>query len=135
MRNVLMAGAVALMTLNALPANAQSFASRTSGPAVGVGIICDTSQQAERFVSLHGSGAELKAAMQAVNDEAGNPQACGVATVAFVADEKGELRTMGSELVQIVRVNIIAGHNGQGWQRVSTGTVQYAVMDAPGIAI
>src|SRR6476660_5004252 len=35
--------------------------------AVGVGVLCNTSKQAEQFVSLRGKGAAPEKAMQAVN--------------------------------------------------------------------
>ena len=37
-------------------------------------------------------------------------------------------------LVQIVRINIVAGFNGSGWQRV-TDTVQYAVLEGEGESV
>ena len=37
-------------------------------------------------------------------------------------------------LVQIVRINVVAGYNGSGWQRVAN-MVQYAVIEAKGISI
>jgi hypothetical protein len=37
-------------------------------------------------------------------------------------------------LVQIVRINVVAGFNGSGWQRVSD-LVQYAVLEGAGQSI
>jgi hypothetical protein len=41
---------------------------------------------------------------------------------------------MQDRLVQIVRINIVAGFNGSGWQHVSD-TVQYAVLEGDGESI
>lgn len=102
--------------------------------AVGVGIICNTPQQAAQFVSLRGKGAAPNAAMEAVNLEAKDPRACGVAAVAFIRDQTIETQTMKDRLVQIVRINVVAGFNGAAWQRV-TGMVQYAVLEGEGETI
>ncbi len=42
---------------------------------------------------------------------------------------------MGDKLVKVVRINIVAGFNGKGWQRVSAAVTQYAIIDAEGEAI
>jgi hypothetical protein len=39
-----------------------------------------------------------------------------------------------NQLVQIVRINVVAGFNGSGWQGVS-GMVQYAVLEGGGESI
>ena len=67
--------------------------------------------------------------------EAKDPRACGVAAVAFTRDKTMLTRPMGDRLVQIVRINIIAGFNGTGWQRASAMTIQYAVVEAEGQSI
>jgi hypothetical protein len=42
--------------------------------------------------------------------------------------------TLEDKLVQIVRINVVAGFNGSGWQRVSD-MVQYAVLEGGGESI
>jgi hypothetical protein len=54
--------------------------------------------------------------------------------VAFIRDHTVETRTMRNRLVQIVRINVLAGFDGKGWQRV-TGMVQYAVIEGEGVTI
>jgi hypothetical protein len=104
-------------------------------PGVGVGIICNTPQQAERFVGLRGKGADVPLALNTVNTEAKDMKACGVAAVAFLRDQTVATRPMGDRLVQIVRINVVAGFNGTGWQRASAMSVQYAVIEAGGQSI
>ncbi|MDO9411220.1 MAG: hypothetical protein Q7T81_01415 [Pseudolabrys sp.] len=133
------AAGVALFLLAAVPASAQSISAPSyngiGDPGVGVGIICNTSEQAERFITLRGQGTEAKSALETVNAEVNDDRACGIAAVAFLRDETIKTRPMGNRLVQIVRINVVAGYNGKGWQRASATTVQYAVVEAQGQAI
>lgn len=100
-------------------------------PVIGVGIICNTPEQAEHYVGLLAGGQQPWPAMNAVNVQAHNPRACGVATVAFIPDATLATKTVRGKLVQIVRINVVAGYSGGGWQRTA-GMVQYAVMEPPG---
>lgn len=102
--------------------------------AIGVGIICNTPQQAEQFVSLRRSGAEPGQAMRAVNATARDRRACGIAAIAYIRDATVDTMAMQDRLVQIVRINVVAGFNGSGWQHV-TGMVQYAVLEGEGESI
>jgi hypothetical protein len=102
--------------------------------AVGIGIICDTPQQAEQFVSLRSNGAGPDQAMNAVNVNSSNDRACGVAAIAYIRDQIVDTMQVENKLVQIVRISVFAGFNGNGWQRMA-GMVQYAVLEGGGIAI
>jgi hypothetical protein len=102
--------------------------------AVGVGIICNTPQQAEQFVGFRKKGAAAEQAIRAVNALARDQRACGVAAVAYIRDATVDTVAMKDQLVQIVRINIVAGFNGSAWQRVSD-TVQYAVLEGDGESV
>jgi hypothetical protein len=104
------------------------------GAKVGVGMICNSPAQAARFVELRSQGREAQAAMDAVNNEAHDPQACGLAAIAFTKGQTLELKPVANKLVQVVRVNILAGFDGNAWQQVSAMT-QYAVMEGEGESI
>ena len=109
----------------------------TPNPAstlVGVGIICNTAQQAESFVDLRARGTAPHDAMLKVNADAKDPRACGVAAVAFVRDATLKSQAVNDKLVQVVRIDVLAGFNGSVWQHV-TGMVQYAVIEGQGEAI
>jgi len=101
--------------------------------AVGIGVICNTSQQAEQFVTLRRKGTEPERAMQTVNAGARDQRACGVAAIAYIRDATIETTAMRDQLVQIVRVNVVAGFNGSAWQRADM--VQYAVLEGGGESI
>lgn len=107
---------------------------QADGPVVGVGVICNTNDQAEQFIGLRQGGQDIVPAMATVNRQANNPRACGLAAVAFVPDKTMATKTMGGRLVRIVRVNVVAGYNGSSWQHVAA-TVQYAIVEAKGEAI
>lgn len=107
---------------------------QVDGPVVGVGVICNTNDQAEQFIGLRQGGQDIVPAMATVNRQANNPRACGLAAVAFVPDKTMATKTMGGRLVRIVRVNVVAGYNGSSWQHVAA-TVQYAIVEAKGEAI
>lgn len=102
--------------------------------AVGIGIICNTPQQAELFVSLRTKGTGPDQAMNAVNAKVHDARACGVAAIAYVRDQTMGTVKMENKLVQIVRISVLAGYNGSGWQRVSN-MVQYAVLEGGGEAV
>ena len=99
--------------------------------AVGIGVICDTSDQAEQYVSLRQQGRDITPAVASVNQKAQQPRACGVAAIAFVPDKTLDTKAIGGKLVRIVRINVIAGYNGTGWQHVANA-VQYAIMETKG---
>jgi hypothetical protein len=102
-----------------------------SGPVVGVGVICNTSEQAEQFVSLRQQGQDVTPAVAKVNEQAQDPRACGLAAIAFVPDKTMATKPMGGKLVKIMRINVVAGYNGTGWHHVAA-TVQYAIMPTEG---
>jgi hypothetical protein len=117
-------------------------AARAEGPqspvsgdaAVGVGVICNTQEEAKQFVDLRSHGAAPDQAVKTVNKNAMDERACGVAAVAYIHDGTVDTSKLDNNLVQIVRITVVAGFNGSAWQRVS-GMVQYAVLEGSGESI
>jgi len=72
--------------------------------------------------------------VNAVNTEANDPGACGLAAVAFIPDGTVATQTVQARLLEIVRIHVVAGYNGSDWQRIS-GMTQFAVMPAAGVEI
>lgn len=128
----LAAAAAAVLLCGAARADTPNAAS--DEPSVGVGMICNTSEQAEQFISLRAKGTEAERAMATVNEAAHDPRACGVAAVAFIRDQTMDSKPVSNKLLQIVRINVIAGFDGAVWQRIA-GMTQYAVMEGEGEAI
>lgn len=126
--------AVAAVLMLAGAARADEGPARDGDATIGVGMICNTSQQAGRFVALRAQGTAPQQAMETVNKEAKDTRACGLAAIAFTRDATLDNKPIDNKLVQVVRINVVAGFNGSGWQRVS-GMVQYAVMEGEGETI
>jgi hypothetical protein len=134
----LTAAAALLMLGAAAQANEQgSFGEdmkAKDGANVGIGVICNTSEQAEQLVSLRAAGQELMPAVSSVNAKAQQPRACGVAAVAFVPDKTLDTKTVAGKVMKIVRIQVVAGYDGKSWHRVDS-MVQYAIVESEGIAI
>lgn len=101
---------------------------------VGIGVICDTSEQAEQFVDLRAQGQDIQPAMHIVNRKAKRSRACGIAAIAFIRGKTLDSKAVNGKLVQIVRINVVAGYNGVGWNQIAN-TTQYAVIETKGLAI
>ena len=101
---------------------------------LGVGVICNTSGEAEHYVSLRKDGAHVQPAVHQVNSKAHDPQGCGLAAIAYRRDKTLDMQTVQGKLVSIVRVNVIGGFDGRSWKPVPQ-TTQYAVMRAKGLMI
>ena len=128
------AGAAALALWSATPGNVNAQLMEEGNIAIGVGIICNTPEQMERLVGLRNDGKEMNRAVIAVNDEAKDPRACGVAAVAFMSDKMVDMKNVQGKLVQIVRINVVAAFDGRQWARVPVMT-QYALIEPEGHAI
>jgi hypothetical protein len=122
---LLTGGAARAGDVTGLPSSAPDEA------VVGVGVICNTSDQAQQYVTFRQTGQDITPAVAKVNQQSQEPRACGLAAIAFVPDKTLEMKSMGGKLVKIVRVNVVAGYNGRGWQPIAR-TVQYAIMETAG---
>jgi hypothetical protein len=110
------------------PFGAQGAQPRQGGDvSIGSTIICDTSDQARRFVTLRNDGSEPVQALQLINREANNPTACGPAVVAFRPGETVQSERMQSKRVNVVKITVLAFNTGDGWSPVPE-TVQYAIL-------
>jgi hypothetical protein len=129
------AAAASIVLWSAAPGNVNAAGPMEEGNiAIGVGIICNTPEQMERLVGLRNDGEEMNRAVIAVNDEAKDPRACGVAAVAFMSDKMVDMKNVQGKLVQIVRINVVAAFDGRQWARVPVMT-QYALIEPEGHAI
>lgn len=126
MRRIL-CGALCVMLFCVL---VSSFRAEAQSPRAGAFVICDTAEQAIMFGSLfEEKGA--KGAADAVNEDAKNPDACGMYHVHFIrGDEKGVV-IIGGIPHTVIEILVIGVRTEQGWQMVPP-TVQYAVEAAEG---
>jgi hypothetical protein len=134
MTRIAMMMAALLLASGAARAQQLTDGEESSGLTVGIGIICDTPQEAERYVSLRDGGAQAEPAMHTVNDEAKNPRACGLAAVAFIGRETLSQKALHGAPVAIMRIVVVAGYNGAKWVRMP-GYIQYAIVEPKGIEI
>ena len=78
----------------------------------GTALLCDSQKQVERYVALFKG--EEKSTIEAVNTEEKDPNACGLASVAFVrGPELGTARNKDSAF-QVVRILVIGVDTPQG---------------------
>jgi hypothetical protein len=111
---------IALMMLGSgLAANAAEPEQQVK---VGVGIFCDSAEQVDRYLTLNGQNAAPEDTLRAVNEEAKNPAACGVAAIAFVADERIRTVIGSNGAMRIMRVTVIATVTETGWLAVPATT-------------
>ncbi len=95
---------------------------------LGVGIICDTARQVERYLAtIHNGTASPQDALQAVNAEARSPNACGIAAIAFIPDEQIGTVNTSSGAVRVMRIRVIAAATEAGWHQVPV-KVQYTAL-------
>lgn len=128
------AAAAAIALFSMMPAHVIATPIDEDGLTIGVGIICNTPEQMQRLVGLRDGGAEVGGAVHVVNNEAKDPRACGVAAVAYMAEQMMEMKNVRGKLVKIVRINVVAAFDGMRWSRVPAMT-QYALIEPDGYAI
>jgi hypothetical protein len=85
---------------------------------VGAGIVCDSAQQIERYVALKAEGAAPDQAVQLVNTEANNPEACALLLIAFIPrSQVGNLSVTGGVL-RVMEITVVAAATKEGWNSV-----------------
>jgi len=97
--------------LHVAPAQA-AYADPAKAPDVETSVapVCETQKQVERLASL--IDYETSSAVNAVNVEAQNPRACGIANVAFVRGERiGMVHSYDAtfEIVEVLVVGLASG--------------------------
>ena len=94
---------------------------------VGVGLICDSAQQVERYLTLYQGNTTPENALDVVNTESKNPHACGMAAIAFIADQQVAILNTSNGTVRVLRIKIIAAATDRGWQQVPE-MIQYTAL-------
>jgi hypothetical protein len=79
-------------------------------------VVCDTQEQAERYVALyHG---DKEAAVRAVNHAGNDPTACGVASAAFVRGPQTATASAENTAFRIVRILVLGLDSDHGFRPV-----------------
>jgi len=101
---------------------------------IGTGVICDTHDEVNRFVNLMAER-DAGVALHSVNQEASNPLACGMATVAFrTGADLGEVRT-GKGAYKILKIEVIAGTADGKWHVLTPRRTQFTAIAVEGLDI
>jgi hypothetical protein len=119
-------GGALLLIVCYVPLNA-----RAEAVEVGHGVMCDTVDQVERFVSLRSGGMEPQAALNAINREVGGNAACNFGVVIFSGEESIAELSVNGRLISILRIVVHAVGNGSAWRQVPQ-TVQYTPLPEKG---
>jgi hypothetical protein len=69
-----------------------------------------------------------------VNAATHQVSACGVAAIVYDPNQTMDTKSVEGRLIEIVRIRVLAGYSGSGWQKVSN-MVQYAVIATRGVVI
>ncbi len=119
---IVLSGLVSIVAAQATPAAAQ-----TSDPLPRFvsGLICDTREQAERFVLVLRDNIET--AIGTVNTEAGTPDACMVATYGFVPGQIVSEVERNGAIVDVIEVRVMAVATTSGLQMIEP-KVYYSVV-------
>jgi len=115
---------------NAEQQNRPQANQQESGVEVGVGLICNSEQQVERYLALHGqdqSPEAIIAAIQAVNTEAQDLNACALLMIAFIRGDEGKSVPAPGGLMKITQVVVLATETPDGWRR-TVPTIQFTAI-------
>jgi hypothetical protein len=98
-----------------LPAQAsESLPAQAYELETGAIMICDTQKQVERLAQLFDG--DLKVAVGAINTEEHNPNACGIADVAYVQGPEIGVARNGSHTFRIVPIVVVAAEAAAGYR-------------------
>jgi hypothetical protein len=125
MRRILgsiLAGLALIAIAPAAPAAAQA---PEQAPRFVSGLICDTREQAERFVLVLRDNVET--ALGTVNTEAGTPDACMVATYGFVPGQTVSAVERNGAIVDVIEVRVLAVATTGGLQMIEP-KIYYSVV-------
>src|SRR5262245_15524625 len=105
LRGALVSCGLLLAVVGSMPAKAAT-ASDGDNVLFGPGLVCDTKDQAERFVALLGDGVE--SALGVVNREAGTPNACLVTTMGFRRGETVSEVLRNGAVFDVIEITLMA---------------------------
>jgi hypothetical protein len=108
-----------LLSVSLIPAGAiAQDAQDSKNLEVGLGVICDTAEQIQRYMILYKDGTPTAAAMQVVNTESKSPAACGLAAVAFLPGKNvGNINVSGG-IMRLLQITVVAMRAESDWRYV-----------------
>ena len=103
----------------AASANEQNGTDTERPVELGVGLICNSEAQVERYLALNVDDEAPDKAIEVVNAEANDPNACALASIAFVRGGAGKSVPAPGGHMKITPVMILAAQTPAGWQRIA----------------
>ena len=95
---------------------------------VGAGLVCNSVQQVERYLAHYTKGDQSPdAAVQAVNVESHDANACALVSIAFVRGEQHAAVPAPGGQMRIVQIRVIAAQTPEGWAQFDD-LVQYTAI-------
>jgi len=88
------------------------------------GVVCDTQEQMEKFIAY--AADDPRSALERVNKDAANPQACGHVTAAFVRGAEVATARIKHRGFTIHQITIVAVSTDAGWRRLGQPLAQFA---------
>lgn len=114
-----------LVLIGAASASPAAAQAPDQAPRFISGLICDTREQAERFVLVLRDNIEK--AIGTVNAEVGTPNACMVATYGFVPGQTVSEVERNGAIVNVIEVRVLAVATSDGLQMIEP-KVYYSVV-------
>lgn len=117
----------AIFLLACLPAQAEQDQQQQQDAVkvqIASALVCDTQAQVERFVALFDGNVE--SALSAVNDEQATPNACDVATIAYVLGPEVSTARSNGATFRVVRVLVLGVVTPDGIMKASVPTAFYS---------
>ena len=102
--------AARIVPLFALLAAPFCVPAQASDYEVGASLVCDTQGQVERFVALFSGDAQV--AIQVVNAEEANPNACAIMNVAYLRGTQMGMARHGENAFEIVHILVVGVESG-----------------------
>src|SRR5579871_6805972 len=99
------------------PAQAEENTAISQSVDIVTGPVCDTQEEVQRYIALYDGDAE--ATVAALNAEAHDPHACGVATVAYLRGPRTGVGWKHDTGFDIVRILVVGVDTKRGIQAVT----------------
>jgi hypothetical protein len=123
---VLLLAGLFLITQGVAGATSPGDAAEEPNGEIGQGVVCDTIQHVQRFVTLRGTGEDPGAAIETVNYEANDEAACQFAYVLYSDDKIVGQLPVGGRLFKFIQITVHALGNGHMFIPIEP-RVQYTV--------
>lgn len=85
---------------------------------VGVGLICNSEAQVQRFLALQGTSQRADTAIKVINDEEHDPGACSLAAIVFRRGQEVSVVPAPGGQMKITQITIVAAQTPHGWQQI-----------------